>query len=270
MRLVILNNAEEIGRWNAGYIVHKIKSSTKKAPFVLGLATGSTPLSTYKHLIKLYKSQKISFKNVITFNMDEYIGLGENHPQSYHRFMKDNFFNYIDIDSKNIHIPNGNAKDLAQECAMYEEKIEASGGIDLFLGGVGDDGHIAFNEPGSSLGSKTRIKTLTNDTIIANSRFFDGDTSQVPKTALTVGVGTMMNSREVLILASGYSKSQAVYHAVEGSVNHMWTISALQLHRKFVLVVDERATSELKVKTVKYFKDIEQQLGFCYDNENSL
>ncbi len=171
--------------------------------------------------------------------------------------MWDNFFTHIDILSENVNILNGNALDLDEECKNYEEKIQSLGGIKLFLGGIGADGHIAFNEPGSSLQSRTRIKTLTNDTLIANSRFFDNDVNQVPKRALTVGVGTIMDSAEVLIMVNGHSKARALYQAVEGSVNHLWTISALQLHRKGIIVCDEPATDELKVGTYRYFKEIE-------------
>jgi glucosamine-6-phosphate deaminase len=225
---------------------------------VLGLPTGSSPLGIYRELINLHRAGKISFANVITFNMDEYVGLSEDHPQSYHRFMGDNFFNHIDIDKKNVHILNGLAADLEAECRSYEEAITAAGGIELFLGGMGADGHIAFNEPGSSLHSRTRIKTLTTDTKLVNARFFDGDVTKVPSTALTVGVATITDAREVLIIAGGYNKARALQAAVEGGVNHMWTLSCLQMHPKAVIVCDEAATDELKVGTVRYFKDIER------------
>lgn len=149
-------------------------------------------------------------------------------------------------------------KDYAGECRRYEEKIKACGGIRLFLGGVGSDGHIAFNEPGSSLSSRTRVKTLTTETVQANSRFFDNDVNQVPRTALTVGVGTICDADEVMILATGTNKARALHHAIEGSINHMWTISILQMHQHAVIVCDDEATKELKADTVKYFKDIEQ------------
>ncbi|MGL4852326.1 MAG: glucosamine-6-phosphate deaminase, partial [Phocaeicola sp.] len=201
----------------------------------------------------------LSFANVITFNMDEYVGLPEDHPESYHSFMFNNFFNHIDINKDNIHILNGNASNLAMECAEYEAAIEAVGGIDLFLGGIGPDGHIAFNEPGSSLVSRTRVKTLTTDTIIANSRFFDNDVNKVPKTALTVGVGTVLSAKEVLIICNGHSKARALQQAVEGGISQMWTISALQMHAQGMIVCDEAACAELKVGTYNYFKDIEKE-----------
>lgn len=171
--------------------------------------------------------------------------------------MFDNLFNHIDIPRENINILNGNAQDLEKECADYEKKIEAAGGVDLFLGGIGSDGHIAFNEPGSSLTSRTRIKSLRYDTILANSRFFGGDVTKVPKQALTVGVGTIMDAREVLIIISGYNKARALREVVEGGISHMWTASVLQMHQRGIIVCDEPATSELHVETIKYFLDIE-------------
>jgi len=259
LRLIIQPDISGISNWVSNYIIFKINefSPTAERPFILGLPTGSTPLGTYKKLIALHKQGLVSFKHVITFNMDEYVGISKKHPQSYHSFMWDNFFCHIDIIPENVNILNGNALDLGAECQMYEEKIKSLGGIHLFLGGIGSDGHIAFNEPGSSLQSRTRIKTLTQDTIIANSRFFDNDINQVPKLALTIGVGTVMDAKEVLIIVNGHNKSQALHQAVEGSINHMWTITALQLHQKGIIVCDESATVELKVGTYRYFKEIE-------------
>ena len=261
MRLIIQESYSQLSQWAAAYIVKKINefAPTQDKPFVLGLPTGSTPLGTYRELIKLYNEGKVSFKNVVTFNMDEYIGLPEDHPESYHSFMWNNFFNLIDINPENVNILNGNAIDTQAECVRYEEKIKSYGGIELFMGGIGPDGHIAFNEPGSSLTSRTRVKTLTTDTIIANSRFFNNDINLVRKTALTVGVGTIMDSKEVLILVNGHAKARALYHAVEGSINHMWTVSILQMHQKGIIVCDDAATAELKVGTVNYFKDIEKK-----------
>ena len=252
MRLIIQESYSQLSQWAAAYIVKKINefAPTQDKPFVLGLPTGSTPLGTYRELIKLYNEGKVSFKNVVTFNMDEYIGLPEDHPESYHSFMWNNFFNLSDINPENVNILNGNAIDPQAECVRYEEKIKSYGGIELFMGGIGPDGHIAFNEPGSSLTSRTRVKTLTTDTIIANSKFFNNDINLVPKTALTVGVGTIMDSKEVLILVNGHAKARALYHAVEGSINHMWTVSILQMHQKGIIVCDDAATAELKVGTV--------------------
>ena len=258
MRLIIQPNADQIAKWAANYVVSKINKAnpTPEKPFKLALPTGSSPIKMYKELIKLHKEGLISFQNVITFNLDEYIGLSADHPQSYHHFMWNTFFNHIDIKKENVNIPNGMAQDVEAECAAYDQKISDAGGIDLFLGGVGTDGHIAFNEPGSSLASRTRIKTLTAKTIVANSRFFD-TVDDVPKTAITVGVGTILESKEILILVDGSHKARALYHAVEGSVNQMWTVSALQLHRKGIIVCDYDACSDLRVGTYKYFLDIE-------------
>ena len=259
MRLIIQPDADQLAQWSANYIAAKINKAalTSEKPFKLGLPTGSSPLKTYKALIKLYEQGVVSFENVITFNMDEYVGLPKDHSESYYSFMWDNFFSHIDIKKENAHILNGNAPDLEAECQAYEDGIKAVGGIDLFLGGIGPDGHIAFNEPGSSLASRTRVKTLTTDTIIANSRFFDNDVNKVPKTALTVGVGTVLDAKEVLILVNGHHKARALYQAVEGGITQMWTISALQLHQKGIIVCDYEACAELKVGTYKYFLDIE-------------
>ncbi len=261
MRLIIQPDYEKISRWAANHIVSKINAfaPTENKPFVLGLPTGSSPIGTYKELIRLYKAGKVSFKNVITFNMDEYVGIPREHPQSYYSFMWNNLFAHIDIPKENVNILNGNASDLAAECQRYEDKIKSYGKIQLFLGGIGPDGHIAFNEPGSSLSSRTRVKTLTTDTIIANSRFFENDLAKVPRTALTVGVGTVLDALDVLIIVNGHNKARALYHAVEGSINQMWTISALQMHPKGIIVCDEDATAELTVGTYKYFKDIEKE-----------
>ncbi|MDR1666117.1 MAG: glucosamine-6-phosphate deaminase [Bacteroidales bacterium] len=260
MRLIICPDYQQLSHWAAHYIVSKIQTFAPSAgkPFVLGLPTGSSPVGAYRELVRLHKEGKVSFKNVITFNMDEYVGIPETHPQSYHSFMWQHLFGNIDIPKENVNILNGNASDLQEECRRYEEKIKSYGMIHLFLGGVGPDGHLAFNEPGSSLASRTRVKTLTTDTVIANARFFGNDLASVPKTALTVGVGTVLDAQEVLVLVNGHGKARALSHAVEGSVNHMWTISALQLHPKAIIVCDEDATAELKVGTYKYFKDIER------------
>ena len=249
-----------MSKWTSHYIAHKINtfSPTAERPFVLGLPTGSSPIGTYQKLVELNKRGAVTFENVITFNMDEYIGIPKDHPESYHYFMAHHFFEYIDIPKQNINILDGNAADLEGECLKYEEKIQKVGGIHLFLGGIGPDGHIAFNEPGSSLSSRTRVKTLTYDTIVANARFFDNDIEKVPNTALTVGVATVMDAKEVVIVVNGYKKAHALQKAIEEGVNHMFTVSMLQLHPKGIIVCDEEATMEMKVATVKYFKDVER------------
>ena len=226
MRLIIEPDYNQLSKWAANYVIERINAAKNQAkPFVLGLPTGSSPEGMYAELVKAYKEDRVSFKNVVTFNMDEYVGLPESHPQSYHSFMAEHLFNHIDCPKENIHILNGNAEDLQAECQHYEDMIREAGGIDLFLGGIGPDGHIAFNEPGSSLRSRTRIKTLTSDTRIANSRFFDNDPEKV----------------------------------VEGGITQKWTISALQMHEHGTIVCDESATDKLTVETYKYFKDIEKE-----------
>ncbi|ORY14818.1 hypothetical protein BCR34DRAFT_585573 [Clohesyomyces aquaticus] len=278
-RLIIRDDAQNASKYIADYIIgtnalHVPQEPTStntesqerintfdpspEKPFVLGLPTGTSPVLVYENLVQRYKAGDISFRNVITFNMDEYVGISREHPESYHSFMYKHFFSHVDVDPANINILNGNAPDLEAECHEYEEKIKKAGGIELFLGGIGPDGHIAFNEPGSSLKSRTRVKTLAYDTIIANSRFFGNDLSQVPRMALTVGVGTVLDAREVVIIITGAHKALALQKCIEGGVNHMWTLSSLQLHPHPMIVVDEDATLELQVKTVKYFKSIER------------
>ncbi|KAI8581431.1 hypothetical protein K450DRAFT_233066 [Umbelopsis ramanniana AG] len=259
MRLIIRQDYDEVSSYVAHYVKERINQfqPTPERPFVLGLPTGSSPIGVYAKLVDLHRIGQISFKNVITFNMDEYVGLPRNHPESYHSFMWNHLFKHVDINMKHVHILDGNATDLDEECRRFEALIARVGGIELFLGGIGPDGHIAFNEPGSSLTSRTRVKTLAYETIIANARFFEGDVTKVPKLALTVGVATVMDAREVLVVITGAHKSIALAKCIEEGVNHMWTVSAMQMHPKGLIVCDEDATLELHVKTVKYFKSIE-------------
>ena len=259
MRVIVRQDYATCAEWAANHIVWRITefAPTADRPFVLGLPNGSSPLGVYRELVRLNKAGKVSFKNVVTFIMDEYKGLDRDHPQSYRRFMMDNFFSHVDVQMDNVNFLDGMTADPVAECKRYEDKIASYGKIHLFFGGVGADGHIAFNEPGSSLTSRTRMKNLTQDTIIMNSRFFGGDPEQVPTQALTVGVGTITDAEEVMILASGYAKARAIRHAIEEGVNHKWSISILQLHPKAVVVCDEDATDELRVGTVRYYKDIE-------------
>lgn len=259
MKVIIRNNSKEGSLWAAHYIADKINAKAKVSdkPFVLGLCTGSTPIETYKELIRMVKDGEVSFKNVISFNMDEYVGLPKSHPESYYSFMHKNLFDSIDEPAENIHILNGNAPDLNAECEAYEKAIEATGGFDLFLGGIGEDGHIAFNEPFSSLQSRTRIVTLTEDTRVVNSRFFDNDPSKVPAQALSVGVATVTGSKEVVILAFGPKKARAIADAIEGPCCHKCTVSALQNHPCGIIVCDEASAGELKVNSYRYFKAVE-------------
>ena len=259
MKVIIRDNAKDAALWVAHRIAGAInaKAAVSSKPFVLGLPTGSTPLDVYAELVRMNKAGEVSFKNVITFNMDEYVGLPVEHPESYHSFMYNNLFNHIDIEPGNVHILNGNAPDLDAECAAYEKAIEAAGGFDIFLGGIGEDGHIAFNEPFSPLQSRTRVVTLTDDTIRVNSRFFGGDINLVPKQAMSVGVATVLSAKEVVIMAFGPKKARAIGEAIEGPITHKNTVSALQNHPDGIVVMDEDAAGELKLSSYKYFKAVE-------------
>jgi len=260
MRLYIRDDPDSVAQWVANYVKNRILKFNPSAtrPFVLGLPTGGTPVKTYKKLVQMYQNGEISFKYVVTFNMDEYVNLAKEHPESYHSFMWGHFFSHIDIPKENVHILDGNAPNLVKECQEYEEKIKKFGGIELFLGGIGHDGHMAFNEPGSSLNSRTRIKTLAYETVVANARYFEDDINKVPKMALTVGVGTILDAREVLILVTGQSKADALMKCIEQGVNHMYTLSSLQSHANACIICDEDATGELRVRTARYFKGLEQ------------
>ena len=264
MNVIIKDNGKQASIWAAHYIADRINEKAAKTdkPFVIGLCTGSTPIETYAELIRMVKAGEVSFKNVISFNMDEYVGLPVDHPESYHSFMHKYLFDQIDEPAQNIHILNGNAEDLAAECAAYEQAIVDAGGFDFFLGGIGEDGHIAFNEPFSSLQSRTRVMNLTEDTRIVNARFFDNDMNKVPAQALTVGVATVMSSKEVMILAYGPKKARAIHDAVEGAFSHMCTVSALQNHPNGWIVCDEAAVGELKVNSYKYFKAVMKAENF--------
>ena len=263
MKVIIRETAKEGGLWAAQYIASKIREKAARTdrPFVLGLPTGSTPLDTYAELIRMVRAGELSFRNVITFNMDEYALLPAEHPESYHSFMFRNLFDHIDIPRDHIHILDGNAPDPDAECAAYEQAIEAAGGIDLFLGGIGEDGHIAFNEPFSPLESRTRVVTLTRDTREVNSRFFGGDWKLVPAQAMSVGVATVLSSKEVVILAFGSKKARAIKDAVEGPISHYCTLSGMQNHPAGTVVCDEQAVGELKVSSYRYFKAVAEAEG---------
>ncbi|KAJ2772258.1 Glucosamine-6-phosphate isomerase (Glucosamine-6-phosphate deaminase) (GNPDA) (GlcN6P deaminase) [Coemansia nantahalensis] len=270
MRLVIRDDADTVADYVAEYIKARILqfAPTARRPFVIGLPTGSSPIGVYKRLVAFCADGSLSFKHVVSFNMDEYVGLPRDHPESYHSFMWHHLFKHIDIQPENVNILDGNALDLQAECEKYEAKIQSYGGIELFLGGIGPDGHIAFNEPGSSLSSRTRVKTLAYETILANARFFGGDVAKVPMLALTVGVGTVMDAREVVVIITGASKANALAKCIEEGVNHMWTVSAIQTHSRSLVVCDDDATLELHVKTVRYFKSIEKVQDELIGREN--
>ncbi|MBR2273600.1 MAG: glucosamine-6-phosphate deaminase [Alphaproteobacteria bacterium] len=260
MRVIIKKDKTEVAEWAAYYVAYCIGlfHPSLDHHFVLGLPTGSTPLGMYKALISLYQKGKLSFKHVVTFNMDEYVGLPASHPQSYHFFMQENFFKHIDILAQNTHIPDGMCHDLVKECEAYEMAIKHSGGVHLFIGGVGEDGHIAFNEPFSSLQSRTRVKTLAASTIKANARFFNNDTTKVPTRALTVGLQTLMDAREVLILATGKQKAAALKLGIEGAISHACPLSVLQQHPHAIILCDEEAASLLEKSTIDYFFEVEK------------
>ena len=229
----------------AAKVVAEIINSKPNA--VLGLATGSTPLGLYKELVRMHKEESLDFSHVATFNLDEYVGLPPGHPQSYHYFMHENLFKHINIEPQNVHIPSGTTSNYKAFCQWYEQRIEQCGGIDVQILGIGSDGHIAFNEPGSSLGSRTRIKTLSKETIDDNARFFKKK-ENVPIYAITMGVGTVLEARKLLLLASGANKAKAIADAIEGPVSCMCTASVLQLHPDSSLFLDNEAAGKLKMR----------------------
>lgn len=244
MEVIIKETYEHASAEAARIVARRVR---EKPDCVLGLATGSTPLGLYKELVRMHKSEGLDFSKVTTFNLDEYVGLPKEHPQSYFNYMQTNFFAHINVKQSNIHIPNGMAQNIPSHCEDYERSIETVGGIDLQVLGLGVDGHIGFNEPTSSLSSQTRIKTLTQATIAANARFFESE-NKVPRHVITMGVGTIYKSKHCLILASGANKSHAVKMTVEGPVTAMVPGSALQLHAKCTVVVDDAAASELSLR----------------------
>lgn len=252
MLVIVKTNYEKLSIEAAKVIADRLK---KKPNLVLGLATGSTPLGLYKELIRMYKYEGLDFSKVTTFNLDEYVGLPPSHDQSYHYFMQKNFFDNVNIDPRYIHVPQGMAKDVTQFCDWYEDRIKSFGGIDIQILGIGANGHIAFNEPGSSLGSRTRIKTLTPATRDDNKRFFKSD-EEVPKYAITMGVGTIMDSRELLLVASGNSKSTAIKSAVEGPLTAMCPASIIQMHKEAFVLVDKEAGSKLEGTYVDTWESI--------------
>jgi glucosamine-6-phosphate deaminase len=247
-----MESYEEISKAAAQVVVKTLNS---KPNMVLGCATGSTPLALYRELIRRHREEGLDFSQVTTFNLDEYVGLSDKHPQSYHYFMRENFFNHVNIAPQNIYIPSGSTDNYEAFCKWYEQRIEQCGGIDLQILGIGTDGHIGFNEPSSSLGSRTRIKTLAKGTIEDNARFFDTP-EEVPVYAITMGVGTIMEAHRIMLLASGKQKASAIAATIEGPVTSMITASALQLHRDAIIFLDREAASELKM--IDYYEWIEQ------------
>ncbi len=252
MRVIIEPDAKGVACRAAGIVAQLIR---RKPRCVLGLATGSTPQGCYGELIRLHQQEQLDFSQVVTFNLDEYVGLGPDHPQSYRYFMQQSLFDDINVKPENTFVPDGLAAHFEQYCERYEQQIRDVGGIDLQILGIGTDGHIAFNEPGSSLGSRTRLKSLTRETIRDNARFF-GSLERVPRLAITVGVGTILESRRCLLMAIGAAKAMAIQQAVEGPVTAQVTASALQLHREVIVVLDEAAASQLQRRD--YYEEVEQ------------
>lgn len=245
MRVIIRKQAQAACVTAARLIASLIH---QKPDAVLGLATGGTPVSCYAELIRLHRCGELDFSQVTTFNLDEYVGLPREHSQSFSSFMHEHFFNHVNIDPTRIHLPDGNAEDMAKACDEYEQRIARAGGIDLQLLGIGSDGHIAFNEPGSSLASRTRVKTLCHETIRDNARFF-GSEAAVPRLSVTMGVGSIMDARQCLLLVTGEKKAAAIRSAIEGPVTSQVTASALQFHRFATAVLDEPAASWLSRKS---------------------
>ena len=241
MLVIVKESYDAMSREAARLVADRLR---KKPNMVLGLATGSTPLGLYRELIRMHRDEGLDFSKVTTFNLDEYVGLPPSHDQSYHYFMRENFFKDINLDVRHIHVPQGMAKDIDAFCAWYEQRMREHGGVDLQVLGIGGNGHIAFNEPGSSLGSRTRIKTLTGTTRMDIARFFKNQ-DEVPRYAITMGVGTIMDARELLLLANKTSKADAVKAAVEGPITAMCPASIIQMHRKAYVFLDSPAASKL-------------------------
>jgi len=255
LRIIITKDYDELSSKAADFIAAQLD---EKPSSILCLATGSTPLGTYKELVSRYKEKKIDFSKVSTFNLDEYYGLADEHPQSYHYFMNENLFKHINLKKSNSMVPDGKVKNIKKYCFEYEWEIKQKGGIDLQLLGLGRDGHIGFNEPGSSLGSRTRLKTLTKETVEDNARFFEKK-EDVPVYVLTMGVGTIMEAKKVLLLVSGEGKAKVLSNVVEGPVTSMVPASALQLHPNVILIADLAAASRLARKDYYIYVEEMQQ-----------
>jgi glucosamine-6-phosphate deaminase len=241
MEVIITPTYEEMSKVSAELIAREIK---RKHDLVLGLATGDTPIGTYKELVKLHKEQGLDFSKITTFNLDEYIGLHPLHKNSYNYFMKENLFKHINVNQANVYVPQGHTDDPEEFSAWYEDKIKKAGGIDFQILGIGRDGHIGFNEPGSSFASRTRVKALYKQTIEDNARFFNKE-EDVPRFAITMGVGTILESKKILLIANGEKKAEVVAQFIEGPVTSQITATALQLHSFATVVLDEAAASKL-------------------------
>lgn len=241
MRLIVVDNYEEMSRKAASIISSQI---ILKPDSILGLATGDTPLGVYKELIRLYNDKELDFSNVKTFNLDEYYGLDKENPQSYNYYMFNNFFNHINIDKSNVHIPNGMAENIEEECSNYEKSIKSAGGIDLQILGIGGNGHIGFNEPDVNFEAETHLVTLDEKTIEANSRFFKSIT-EVPTKAFSMGIKTIMHSKKIVLLATGAAKAEAIKKALTEKICPEVPASILQLHQDVTVIIDKEAASLL-------------------------
>jgi glucosamine-6-phosphate deaminase len=258
MNVVIRADEQAVMRSAYEFVRERV---TRKRYRVLGLPTGGTPLRLYEALVAGYRRGEIDFTDVHTFNLDEYLGLGPEHPQSYRHFMQRNFFSQVNVKAENIHFLSGLPADIEAECEQYERTIAGLGGIALQILGIGRDGHIGFNEPTSSLASRTRDKTLTRETVEDNRRYFERE-EDVPRWALTMGVGTIMEAREILLLATGRAKADAVAAMVEGPVTAMCTASALQMHARVTVIVDEGAAAKLDHdEYYRWMSDHDAQMG---------
>jgi glucosamine-6-phosphate deaminase len=252
MRVIVERDKDGVSRRAAQLVASLVR---RRPTCVLGLATGGTPLGMYAELIRMHRDEGLDFSRVVTFNLDEYVGLSGSHPHSYRHFMQQNLFDHVNIDPRDTHVPDGRALDFEAYCEQYERLISEEGGIDLQVLGIGGDGHIAFNEPGSSLGSRTRLKTLTEETVRDNARFF-GSEKDVPRLAITMGVGTILESRQCLLLAAGDGKARAIRDTIKGPITAQVTASALQLHRDVIAILDEEAARLLERRD--YYREVER------------
>lgn len=261
MRVIVFDSQEEAARSVADEILRALRH---KPGLVLGLATGSTPLLVYRRLVRAHREEGVRFCRVVTFNLDEYLDLPETHPQSYRHFMRENLFDGIDLDPSNIHFPPSEGSNLTRRCAAYEALIRAAGGIDVQILGIGANGHIGFNEPTSSLSSRTRIKSLTETTVRDNSRFY-GPGETPPHMASTMGIGTILEARKILIQAFGQEKAEAVRAAIEGAVSSFWPASILQMHPDVTFCLDAGSASRLSL--LAYYERVREDDRKIADRE---
>jgi glucosamine-6-phosphate deaminase len=260
MRVIIREDQHSVAQYCADYLKLRLLqfAPTMERPFVLGMPAAHTPLFVLKKLVSYYKRGEISFQNVVIFIMDEYVDLPRPHPESHYSFMYHHLLRHVDVPREHVYCMDGNSPHLEQECRQFEERIHQFGGIELFLAGVAEDGDVAFNEPGSSLVSRTRLKTLAYETIVSRAKHFENDIAKVPKMALTMGINTLMDAREIMVIVCGPQRTMTLKNLIEKGVSHMCTVSMIQMHPKAIVICDEDATAECKVKTVRYFRSIQK------------